>query len=268
MRVTTPHGAVRLAANLKWLFTEVPFERRFEAAAAAGFEAVEIASPYGLPATRVRELADEAGVRTVLINTPAGPAGSPTSMGAGFAPEAREEFRRGLLTALDYASALGAPTIHAMAGLRPAGVGEEAAFATYVANIGWAAERARTAGVRLALEPINKRDQPTYGLATMESAAAVTEATDPDTVGILFDVYHAQIDGGDLITRLRRLRPRVAHIQVADNPGRGEPGSGEIAYPAVFAAIADAGYDGWVGCEYRPVSTTQDGLGWIERMSR
>lgn len=266
MIVETASGPVRLAANLKWMFTELPFEQRFDAAAAAGFTAVEYASPYELPAERIRELLDGAGLAQALINTPAGPAGSATVMGAGFVPGAGEEFRAGVLQALEYATAIGAPVVHVMAGLRPEGVDPQLAFAGYVAHIGWAAEQARGTGIRLVLEAINKRDQPRYGLATMETAAAVAEAVDPETVGVLFDVYHAQIDGGNVIERFERLVPRIGHVQIADNPGRGEPGTGEIAYERVLARIAASEYRGWIGLEYGPVAGTVEGLGWTERI--
>lgn len=268
MIVETGAGPIRLAANLKWMFTEVPFEQRFDEAAAAGFTGVEFASPYELPAARVRELLDQAGVVQALINTPAGPAGSPTAMGAAYVPGAREEFRAGVLASLEYAAVLGAPVVHVMAGLRPEGAEPELAFATYVANIAWAAEQARGSGVRIALEAINKRDQPGYGLASMEVAAAVAEAVDPDTVGVLFDVYHAQVDRGNVIERFERLVPRVAHVQIADNPGRGEPGTGEIAYDRVLARIAASDYEGWIGCEYGPLAGTREGLAWTERIGR
>ncbi|MFF2050545.1 hydroxypyruvate isomerase family protein [Leifsonia sp. NPDC058194] len=268
MIVETAGGPVRLAANLKWLFTELPFEQRFDAAAEAGFTGVEFASPYSLPAETVRGLLDAAGLEQVLINTPAGPAGSPTAMGAAYVPGAQQEFREGVRLALEYAAVLGTSVIHVMSGLRPAEADAEHAFATYVANIGWAAEQARGTGVRIALEAINKRDQPRYGLATMETAAAVAEAVDPETVGVLFDVYHAQVDGGNLIERFERLLPFIAHIQIADNPGRGEPGTGEIAYDRVLARIAASTYDGWIGCEYGPVADTRAGLAWTERIAR
>jgi len=268
MIVETAAGRIRLAANLKWMYTELPFEQRFDAAAASGFTGVEFASSYELPAARVRELLDLAGVEQALINTPPGAPGTPTVMGAGFTPGARSEFRDGVLTALDYAAVLGAPAVHVMAGHRSADVDPELAFATYVANIGWAAEQARAAGIRIVLEAINKRDQPAYGLRSMETAAAVAEAVDPDTVGVLFDVYHAQVDRGNVIERFERLLPRIGHIQIADNPGRGEPGTGEIAYDRVLATIAASDYAGWIGCEYGPVAGTEQGLTWIERITR
>ncbi len=267
MIIETTAGPVRLAANLKWMYTEVPFEERFDAAAASGFTGVEFASPYELPAERIRELLDQSGLEQVLINTPAGPAGSATIMGAAFVPGARAEFRAGVLSALEYATVLGTPVVHVMAGLRPADAEPELAFANYVANIGWAAEQARGAGIRIVLEAINKRDQPRYGLESMETAAAVAEAVDPAIVGVLFDVYHAQVDRGNVIERFERLAPLVGHIQIADNPGRGEPGTGEIAYERVLARIAASDYAGWIGCEYGPIGRTEEGLVWTKRIS-
>ncbi|MDQ0727632.1 hydroxypyruvate isomerase family protein [Microbacterium sp. W4I20] len=268
MIVESSSGVVRLAANLKWMFTEVPFVERFAAAAEAGFTAVEFASPYELAPAEVRRLLDDAGLAQILINTPAGPAGSPTASGAAYVPGARQEFRDGVLRALEYAGALDARVVHVMAGIRPAEVDADLAFATYVSNISWAAEQARGTGVRLALEAINKRDQPGYGLASMETAAAVAQAVDPEVVGVLFDVYHAQVDRGNVIERFERLHPLIAHVQIADNPGRGEPGTGEIAYERVLARIARSGYAGWIGCEYAPVAGTRDGLSWLERIIR
>lgn len=267
MIVDTNAGQLRLAANLKWMYTELPFEQRFDAAAASGFTGVEFASSYELPAERVRTLLDSAGLQQVLINTPPGVPGTSTAMGAGFTPGAREEFRNGVRVALQYAATLEAPTIHVMAGHQPADVDFDRAFAGYVANIAWAAEQARAAGIRIVLEAINKRDQPGYGLRSMEMAAAVSEAVDPENVGVLFDVYHAQVDRGNVIERFEQLLPSIGHVQIADNPGRGEPGTGEIAYHRVLARIAASDYPGWIGCEYGPVGGTQQGLTWIEGIS-
>lgn len=266
MIVATAGGEVKLAANLKWLFTEVPLEERFDAAAEAGFTGVELPSPYQLPVARMRELLDAAGVRQVLINTPPGESGSRTATGAAVVPGARDEFRDGVLRSLEYASALEVPTVHVMAGVRPAAADAALSFATYVDNIAWATERAQSAGVRIVLEAINKRDQPGYGLDSMETAAAVAAAVDPDTVGVLFDCYHAQVDRGNLIERFEQMLPHIGHIQIADNPGRGEPGTGEIAYERVLARIAASSYEGWVGCEYGPVDGTVQGLAWTERL--
>lgn len=266
MIVETVSGRIRLAANLKWMYTELPFEERFDAAAASGFTGVEFPSPYALPAARVRELLDAAGLKQALINTPGGPQDSQTVMGAAVVPGARTEFRDGLTKALEYAAVIDAPVVHTMAGVRPPDAVPELAFATYVDNIVWAATQAKAAGVRIVLEAINKRDQPGYGLASMETAAAVAAAVDPETVGVLFDCYHAQVDRGNLIERYDQLQPVIGHIQIADNPGRGEPGTGEIAYDRVLAHIAASAYDGWIGCEYGPVAGTEAGLGWTERL--
>ncbi|MFD9944333.1 hydroxypyruvate isomerase family protein [Nonomuraea sp. NPDC059023] len=247
---------MRFDANLKWLFTELPFEARFDAAAAAGFEGVEYPDPYAHdPAGLVRRLR-EAGLEQVLINTPQG---ADACRAAGF----REGFDR----AMEYALALGAGLVHVRAGTRPEGVVRERAEARLVANLAWAAGQSRGSGVRLVLEAQNHRDSPGRVLRTQAQAAAVAEALDADHVGVLFDLYHAQVDEGDLITKVRELAPYTFHYQVADPPGRHEPGTGEIGWRAVFAAIRESGYRGWIGCEYQPQGRTLDGLGWIEELA-
>ncbi|MDH6196850.1 hydroxypyruvate isomerase [Mycobacterium frederiksbergense] len=268
MKLDTPSGPLKLAANLKWMFTELPFEARFAAAAEAGFTAVEYASPYPYAATRLRALLDDAGLEQILINTPAGAPDSATGAGAAVVPGAVEEFRRGVDSALEYASTLGANLVHVMAGACPPEQTRAQCFATYVANIAWAADQARGTGITLVLEAINKRDVPRYGLASMEAAADVARAVDPHTLGVLFDFYHAQVDRGNVSERFATLLPVVRHVQIADNPGRNEPGTGEIAYRHVLAAVAASGYDGWIGCEYRPATTTLEGLTWIRALRR
>ncbi|WP_020577050.1 hydroxypyruvate isomerase family protein [Actinopolymorpha alba] len=266
MIIKLPGGPVRLAANLGWLFTEVPFLERFEAAARAGFIAVEYSQPYGYDAALLRHQLDQAGLRQILINTPAGTSKS-TAKGWAFDPDARAEFRDGLKSGLDYAHELGASVLHATAGLRPAGCDPDRAFACYVANIVWAADQARGSGISIVLEAINKRDQPTYGLASAETAAYVAESAGTDVVGVLYDVYHAQVDRGDLLARFDALRDEIKHVQIADSPGRGEPGTGEIAYPRVLDHIARSGYEGWVGCEYQPTGDTVASLNWIDELA-
>jgi hydroxypyruvate isomerase len=258
---------LRFDANLKWLFTERPFLERFDAAAAAGFSAVEFASPYEYPASDLRRRLNDAGLKQILINTPAGAEGSPTRQGAAAVPGAEQEYREGLMRALEYATELGAGLVHAMAGIRPADVTRERSFATLVANVAWSAEQAHGTGVRLVLEAINKRDSPGFGLESMETAATVADIVGVENVGILFDVYHAQVDRGDVVTRFLQLLPNIAHVQVADNPGRHEPGSGEIGYSFVFDQIAASGYLGWIGCEYAPAAETELGLSWIHDLA-
>ncbi len=257
---------LRFDANLKWLFTEHPFEERFDAAARAGFRAVEYPAPYAYDAARLVELLAQAGLEQVLINTPMGPAGSPTRQGMACVPGAEGEFRDGVLRGLEYAVALGAPFLHVVGGIVPDDVERDRAFALYVANIGWAAEQARGTGVRLLLEPQNKRDVPGFVLDTQAQAAAVVDAVGRDATGLMMDFYHAQIDEGDLIPTFLAHREQIAHIQIADPPGRHEPGTGEIAFDRIFTAIAGSGYDGWIGCEYQPLTDTVSGLGWMKEI--
>jgi hydroxypyruvate isomerase len=256
--------SLRFDANLKWLFTELPFEERFEAAAKAGFKAVEYSSPYEYSADFLLKCLADAGLEQVLINCPTGAPDSPTRNGSACIPDRVDEFRAGYLSALEYAVALGAGVIHVNAGVRPDDVSRDHAFATYVNNIGWAAEQAASTDVTLALEAMNQRDAPGFVLESIEQAAAVVRAIGGSHVGVMFDVYHLQVGQGDLATRLHALYPLIAHIQIADAPHRTEPGTGEIAWPFIFGQIESLGYGGWIGCEYAPVSTTLDGLSWLD----
>ncbi|MFE0358200.1 hydroxypyruvate isomerase family protein [Streptomyces nigra] len=257
---------LRFDANLKWLFTELPFVERFDAAAAAGFTAVEYASPYEYEPQRLRALLDGAGLEQILINTPMGPAGSPTRFGYACLPDSVGDYREGVLRGLEYASALGARFLHVVGGVVPEGVHDDVAFARYVANIAWAAEQARGTGVRLLLEAQNKRDSPGFVLTSQARAAAVVEAVGDDVAGLLLDFYHAQIDEGDLIRTFEKYRGIALHLQIADAPDRHEPGTGEIAYPTLFRVIESSGYDGWIGCEYQPATETAAGLTWMKEL--
>ncbi|GAA1853015.1 hydroxypyruvate isomerase [Pseudonocardia ailaonensis] len=259
---------LRFDANLKWLFTELPFPERFEAAARAGFTGVEYASPYEYEARQLHTLLDDAGLEQVLINTPMGPAGSPARSGNACIPDLVEEYREGVLRGLEYATALGAAFLHLVGGVVPEGVSADRAFARYVANVAWAAEQARGTGVRLLLETQNKRDAPGFVLTTQARAAAVVEAVGKDVVGLLMDFYHLQIDEGDLVRTFEKYRDITFHLQIADVPGRGEPGAGEIAYGTLFRVIESSGYDGWIGCEYRPATETVAGLTWMKELAR
>jgi hydroxypyruvate isomerase len=262
--MTTARG-LRLDANLHWLFTELPFEERFDAAARAGFRAVEYPAPYAYSATDLRRRLDDAGLEQVLINSPTGAPGSPTSYGSACIPELVKDFRNGVDLALEYAVALGSQILHVVGGIRPDHVDRDHAFAQYVANIAWAAERASSSGVRLVLETINQRDAPGFILASQEQAAGVVQAVGRDNVGLLFDLYHCQISQGDVTTRLQTLLPFVSHVQVADPPSRTEPGTGELGWDFVFDHLRSVDYAGWIGCEYRPAHGTVEGLGWRDR---
>jgi hydroxypyruvate isomerase len=252
----------RFAANLSLMFTEVAFLDRFAAARAAGFEAVEFLFPYEHPAEEIaRRLADN-GLSQVLFNAPPGDWAA-GERGNAALPGRSAEFREGFLRALDYAAALGCPRIHVMAGLAPAGVPRATLMATYAANLDWAAERAAPAGVKPVIEPINHRDIPRFVLNTTDEAAAIIAALGPDRIGLQFDLYHCQITEGDLVKRVEKHLPLIAHMQVADNPGRNEPGTGEVNWDFVFRRIDALGFRGWIGCEYRPAGETVAGLGWL-----
>ncbi|MFC7693304.1 hydroxypyruvate isomerase family protein [Paeniroseomonas aquatica] len=165
--------------------------------------------------------------------------------------------------ALDYAAALSCPRLHLMAGLAPAGVPRDTLLSTYAANLAWAAEECAKLGVKPVIEPINHRDIPGFFLNTMAEGAAIIEAVGPEKLGLQFDLYHCQITEGDIVKRVEKHLPIIAHMQVADNPGRNEPGTGEVNWPFVFQAIDRLGFRGWIGCEYRPAGETEAGLGWF-----
>jgi hydroxypyruvate isomerase len=256
----------RLAANLSMMFNEVPFLDRFEAAARAGFTAVEFLFPYDYPPADLRERLDANGLKQVLFNMPPGnwAAGE---RGLACLPGRQVDFREGVRKAVEYAHALDCKLVHAMAGIVPAGVAQVTAASVYAANLAWAADYASEAGVRLAIEPINHRDMPGFFLNTMAQGAAVVAAIGVDRIGLQFDIYHCQITEGDITKRMEALMPVIAHMQIADVPLRNEPGTGEIGWPFVFRRIDELGYQGWVGCEYRPAGETLAGLAWRKTYS-
>jgi hydroxypyruvate isomerase len=254
----------RLAANLSMMFNEVPFLDRFDAAAKAGFKAVEFLFPYDYPAATLRARLDAAGLQQVLFNMPPGDWAA-GERGLASLPGRAQEVRDNVKIALDYATTLGCPLVHCMAGIPPAGTSPVTAAALFASNLAWAGEQAKSAGVRLAIEPINHRDMPGYHLNTMAQGAAIVDAIGVDRIGLQFDVYHCQTTEGDVTKRLEAFLPVVAHMQIADVPKRNEPGTGEIGWEYVFRRIDELGYTGWVGCEYRPAGDTVAGLGWRTR---
>ncbi len=253
----------KLAANLSMMFNEVPFLDRFAAAAAAGFTAVEYLFPYDFAAADLRARLTDAGLQQVLFNAPPGDwAGG--ERGLASLPGRQQEFRDGIARALDYAVALDCPLVHVMAGI-PHGVAPVTAAALYAANLAWAGEQALAAGKRLAIEPINHRDMPGFHLNTVEQGAAIVAAIGVDRIGLQFDIYHCQVTQGDVTKRMEALMPVIAHMQIADVPARNEPGTGEIGWEFVLRRIDELGYQGWVGCEYRPAAGTVAGLAWRTR---
>ena len=252
---------LRFCANIGFLFPDLPFLDRFAAAARAGFAGVEFASPYEYSAAELRTRLEDNGLAQVLINSPAGDRAK-GERGFACLPGREGHFRDGLLQALDYAAALDCKLIHVMAGVPPADLAYDTALALYAQNLGWAAERALAAGVRLVIEPLNPRDAPGYLLRTQEQGAAIVAAIGHDRIGLQFDLYHCQTAQGDVTTRLATLMPVIDHMQLADVPGRHEPGTGEIGWEFVFRRIAELGYAGWIGCEYAPAGDTVAGLAW------
>lgn len=257
----------RFAANLSMLFTEHPFLDRFEAAAQAGFRAVEFMFPYAHDAQEIRARLRAHRLELVLHNLPAGhwDAGE---RGIACHPDRVAEFRDGVDRAIDYARMLGVRQLNCLAGRAPAGVDEAVLHRTLVDNLRHAAQRLRSAGLRLLVEPINTYDIPGFYLNRPAQALALIDEVGEDNVYLQYDVYHAQRSEGELAATLQRHLDRIAHIQIADNPGRHEPGTGEIAYGFLFEHLDRIGYDGWVGCEYRPATTTEAGLSWLSAWAR
>lgn len=255
----------KFAANLSFLFADVPFPERFVRAAAARFAGVEYLFPYAWPAAGIAGWLRDAGLQQVLFNLPPGDwdAGE---RGIACLPGREKEFAAGVETALAYAQALDCRRVHCMAGLRPAGVDDAALTATYIANLRHAADRFAAIGATVLIEPINSRiDMPGYWLDDIGRALALLDLIDRPNVRLQLDLYHAQIIQGDLARCVEANIERIGHVQIADNPGRHEPGSGEINYPFLFALLDRLAYAGWVGCEYKPLTTTEAGLGWLPR---
>lgn len=252
----------RFAANLSMMFQELPFLDRFAAARAAGFTAVEFLFPYDFPAADIAKRLADNGLQQVLFNAPPGDWGN-GERGTACIPGRQQEFRDGVKKALDYATALSCPRLHLMAGLAPAGVARDTLTGTYTANLAWAAEEAAKVSVKPVIEPINHRDIPGLFLNTMDQGAAIIAAVGPEKLGLQFDLYHCQVTEGDIVKRVEKHLPIIAHMQVADVPGRNEPGTGEVNWPFVFERIDALGFRGWIGCEYRPLGETVAGLGWF-----
>ncbi len=253
----------KFAANLSTLFTELEFPDRFKAAADAGFKAVECQFPY---AWDRHDLADRLAahhLELVLHNLPAGD-WEQGERGIACLPNRIGEFQQAVATAIEYATTLGCTRLNCLAGIPPPEADPRQVRDTFAANLRFAADRLKRAGIRLLIEPINNRDIPGFFLSATQQALDVIARTGSENVHLQYDVYHMQRTEGELAATIKRHLPRIAHIQIADNPGRGEPGTGEINYPFLFRWLDNIGYAGWVGCEYRPRSTTGESLGWFE----
>ena len=253
----------KFAANVTMLFTEHAFLDRFGAAAAAGFRAVEFLFPYAFEAKDIAARLQQHGLQLVLHNLPAGnwDAGE---RGIACHPDRVDEFEKGVLDAVRYAKALGVTQLNCLAGIVPQGVAREAAHAVLVKNLRHAANALKAEGIRLLTEPINTFDIPGFFLNGTKQALEIIEETGSDNLFLQYDIYHMQRMEGELAATIRNNLPVIKHVQLADNPGRFEPGTGEINYRYLFALLDNIGYDGWIGCEYKPRAGTVEGLGWRE----
>ena len=253
---------LRFAANLSMLFTEAPFLDRFALAARAGFAAVECQFPYKTPAGEIRARLDDLGLAMVLHNLPAGDWAA-GDRGLACLPHRVDEFHAGVLRAIAYARTLGVPQVNCLAGIAPAGADAGALRATLVDNLRYAARAFAAEGLRLLVEPINTFDMPGFFVSRTDQCVALLDEVGEANAFVQYDVYHMQRMEGDLAATLARHLSRIAHVQVADNPGRHEPGTGEIRFDFLFAQLERLGYDGWIGCEYQPKGRTDVGLDWM-----
>ncbi len=252
----------RFAANLGYLFTERSLLERIDAAAAAGFKAIELQFPYDVSTVAVRAAIEKNKLAILGLNTP--PGGRDGEFGLAAVPGREKDWQVLFTRALDYANAIGASAIHCLAG-KVAPEQRPAADRVFIDNLARAADLAAEKKITLLIEPINGRDRPNYFLNHVEHAADIIAKVAKPNIRVQFDFYHVQIVGGDLIHRLEKFLPVIGHLQCAAVPSRHEPDEGEINYPAVFEAVDNLGYQGWIGAEYRPRTRTEEGLGWARK---
>jgi hydroxypyruvate isomerase len=247
------------------LFNEMPFLDRFERAARAGFEAVEFLFPYAFRADEIKQRLDDHALQLVLHNLPAGDWDG-GERGVACLPDRVAEFRSGVTRAIEYAQALGVGQLNCLVGKAPSGADAAALRALVVENLAYAAAQLKRAGLKLLIEPINTFDIPGFYLCHTAQAAGILLEVGADNAYVQYDIYHAQRMEGELAATMQKYIRNIGHVQVADNPGRHEPGSGEINYPFLFTHLDRIGYGGWIGCEYKPAGATEAGLGWRQRL--
>lgn len=255
----------RFSANLSTMFQEHSFLDRFEAARREGFDAVEFQFPYAFAPEEIAARVKALALEVVLFNLPPGDF-SKGERGIACHPGRASEFREGLALARRYAAALGCRTVNCLAGILPQQVSREAGREALLANLSVAAAEMAESGIQLVIEPINSHDMPGFFLNRSSEALALMDELRPLEVKLQYDVYHMQRMEGELFQSLTRLLPRIGHIQIADNPGRHEPGTGEINFPNLFRLLDRIGYAGRVGCEYTPRAGTHEGLAWRDSM--
>ncbi len=253
----------KLAANLSMLFTEAPFIERFGLAHAAGFKGVEFLFPYAFDSDQIRERLQRHQLHLVLHNLPPGDwqAGE---RGMACDPRRFEEFQDSVGIALEYARELGTPRLHCMAGILPGGLAPERAREAYVRALQYAADQFAPHGIEILIEPINRFDIPGYFLNHSRQALEVMADAARPNLFLQYDIYHMQRMEGELANTIRACLPHIRHMQLADTPGRHEPGTGEINYPFLFRLLDELAYQGWIGCEYVPARRTEEGLAWAD----
>ncbi len=254
----------KFSANLSMLFKEVDFLDRFERAARAGFKGVEFLFPYEWDKEELQERLAANSLEMALHNLPAGHWGA-GERGLACLPDRVNEFRDGVGLAIEYATALKCPRLNCLAGIPTVDVKQQEKFATLVSNVSFAAEETRKAGIMLLLEALNVNDMPGFCLSSTKQVLDVLKAVDHPNAYIQYDIYHMQIMEGNLTKTIGQNIERIAHMQLADVPGRHEPGTGEINYEFLFRAIDEMGYKGWIGCEYNPLGTTEASLDWVKK---
>jgi hydroxypyruvate isomerase len=252
----------KFAANLTMLYNETPFLERFKAAAQAGFKAVEFLFPYDFTKEQVAAALKDNGLVLALHNPPAGD-WAKGERGIACHPDRVQEFRDGVETAIDYAKALNCPQVNCLAGILPEGVSADKARGVLIENLQYAAEKLAAEKIGLLLEPVNSRDIPGFFVDRPSFGFSLLDAARAKNLKLQYDIYHAQVMEGDLANTIAREFARIGHVQLADNPGRHEPGTGEINFPYLFRRLDELGYSGWIGCEYKPKTTTTEGLSWV-----
>ncbi len=252
----------KFAANLSMLYTDMPFIERFAAAAKAGFKAVEFLFPYEYDPALLQGELQQGGLKQVLFNLPAGDWAA-GDRGIAGDPRRKDEFRAGVAKAIAYAEALGCGQLNCLAGKKPAGVADDVIFATLVENVRFAADELAKKNLKLLVEHINCRDIPGFYLTTTAQALALLKEADRPNAYLQYDMYHAQRMEGEIVGTFTANMDKVAHIQIADNPGRHQPGTGEMNYRYIFAALDKLGYQGYIGLEYVPEGGTAASLAWV-----
>lgn len=260
------NGGFRFAANLKWLFSELPIEARIAAAVQHGFRAIEYPNPYEYSIDAFGRMLANEGVDLSLVNTPPWIEPGRAVTGIACDPSLRSEFRSGVELGLEYAVGLGAPLLHLVGGPVPPGVSAERAWAEYLLNISWAVDAAQSASVTLVIEPQNRKSSPGFVLTTQAQAAMVIDAVGSSQLRLLFDVFHVQLQEGAVTDNLVRFAPIIGHIQIADAPDRTEPGTGELSWSHFFSQLKRINYDGWIGCEYSATTPQGSHVDWLNSL--